>query len=201
MKTQNIRTLTLILSVVFYLLVGAAVFDALETESESSRKKVLEQQLTELKTKYGLMEEDYRQMERVILQSEQHRGGRQWKFTGSFYFAITVITTIVLTSFHISADENQLHSMTPPPPCFTVGMMFSAGVTEEDNSFSDHMTPLSQHRLEMKREIEKDDVQSNGRKFWNFRSTRKQPQRDSFNSVAEFSIRFQIAARELDGMI
>lgn len=94
MKPQNIRTLSLILSVVFYLLVGAAVFDALETESESSRKKVLEQQLNELKTQFGFMEEDYKQMERVILQSEQHRGGRQWKFTGSFYFAITVITTI-----------------------------------------------------------------------------------------------------------
>uniref|UniRef100_A0A3Q3B2K6 Potassium channel subfamily K member n=1 Tax=Kryptolebias marmoratus TaxID=37003 RepID=A0A3Q3B2K6_KRYMA len=94
MKARNIRTLSLVLSVVFYLLIGAAVFDALETEGESSRKKVLEQQLNELKTKYGFVEEDYRQMERVILQSEQHRGGRQWKFTGSFYFAITVITTI-----------------------------------------------------------------------------------------------------------
>ncbi|KAM4582552.1 potassium channel subfamily K member 15-like [Fundulus diaphanus] len=94
MKAQNIRTLFLILSVVLYLLIGAAVFDALETESESSRKKALEQKLGELKRKYGFKEEDYRELERVILQSEPHRGGRQWKFTGSFYFAITVITTI-----------------------------------------------------------------------------------------------------------
>ncbi|MED6247372.1 Potassium channel subfamily K member 3 [Ataeniobius toweri] len=91
---KNIRTLFLILSVVLYLLVGAAVFDALETESESSRKKALEQKLSELKRKYGFMEEDYQEIERVILQSEPHRGGQQWKFTGSFCFAITVITTI-----------------------------------------------------------------------------------------------------------
>lgn len=79
---------------VFYLLIGAAVFGALESESESSRKKTLEQKLNELKMKYGFAEDDYREIERVVLQSEPHRAGRQWKFSGSFYFAITVITTI-----------------------------------------------------------------------------------------------------------
>ncbi|XP_070759166.1 potassium channel subfamily K member 15-like [Enoplosus armatus] len=94
MKTQNIRTLSLILSIVFYLLIGAAVFDALESDSESSKKRALEQKLNALKKKYGFTEEDYREIERVVLQSEPHRAGRQWKFAGSFYFAITVITTI-----------------------------------------------------------------------------------------------------------
>ncbi|KAK5872941.1 hypothetical protein PBY51_013598 [Eleginops maclovinus] len=94
MKPQNIRTLSLIFSIVFYLLLGAAVFDALESDSEVSRKKALEQKLNELKRKYGFTAEDYRDIERVVLQSEPHRAGRQWKFAGSFYFAITVITTI-----------------------------------------------------------------------------------------------------------
>ncbi|XP_071351472.1 potassium channel subfamily K member 15-like [Trachinotus anak] len=94
MKTHNIRTLSLILSIILYLLIGAAVFDALESESESSRKRALEQKLSELKRKYGFTEEGYREVERVVLLSEPHRAGRQWKFTGSFYFAITVITTI-----------------------------------------------------------------------------------------------------------
>ncbi|KAF3855884.1 hypothetical protein F7725_016607 [Dissostichus mawsoni] len=94
MKPQNIRTLSLILSIVFYLLLGAAVFDALESESEVFRKKALEQKLDDLKRKYGFTAEDYRDIERVVLQSEPHRAGRQWKFAGSFYFAITVITTI-----------------------------------------------------------------------------------------------------------
>ncbi|XP_068198674.1 potassium channel subfamily K member 15 [Antennarius striatus] len=94
MKKQNVRTLSLILCMFSYLLVGAAVFDALESETESSRRRVLEQKRTEMKKKYRFSEEDYREIERVVLQADPHRAGRQWKFAGSFYFAITVITTI-----------------------------------------------------------------------------------------------------------
>ncbi|OCT62152.1 potassium channel subfamily K member 9 [Xenopus laevis] len=94
MKKQNIRTLSLILCMFSYLLVGAAVFDALESESEIFRKRILEEKRTDLKNKYGFTDEDYREIERVVLQSEPHRAGKQWKFAGSFYFAITVITTI-----------------------------------------------------------------------------------------------------------
>ncbi|XP_055508314.1 potassium channel subfamily K member 9-like [Leucoraja erinacea] len=94
MKRQNVRTLSLILCMLTYLLVGAAVFDALESDSETSRKRRLNSKRMELKSKYGMSEEDYRELEWVVLQSEPHRAGHQWKFAGSFYFAITVITTI-----------------------------------------------------------------------------------------------------------
>uniref|UniRef100_A0A8C9XA91 Potassium channel subfamily K member n=1 Tax=Sander lucioperca TaxID=283035 RepID=A0A8C9XA91_SANLU len=94
MKKQNVRTLSLILCMFSYLLVGAAVFDTLESESENSRRRVLEQKRNEMKKKYRFSEDDYREIERVVLQAEPHRAGRQWKFAGSFYFAITVITTI-----------------------------------------------------------------------------------------------------------
>ncbi|KAI4460394.1 potassium channel subfamily k [Holotrichia oblita] len=33
-------------------------------------------------------------METVVLKSEPHRAGRQWKFVGAFYYATTVLTTI-----------------------------------------------------------------------------------------------------------
>uniref|UniRef100_A0A673AI78 Potassium channel subfamily K member n=1 Tax=Sphaeramia orbicularis TaxID=375764 RepID=A0A673AI78_9TELE len=94
MQTQSVRTLVLILAMVLYLLIGAAVFDALESESEGLRKQDLEQKLNELKRKYGFRDQDLKDMETVVLQAEPHRAGTQWKFTGSFYFAITVITTI-----------------------------------------------------------------------------------------------------------
>lgn len=94
MEEKNLRSLCLILSIVLYLLIGAAVFDALESDSESEKTEALEEKLEELKMKYGFSEGDYREVERVALQAAPHRAGRQWKFAGSFYFAITVITTI-----------------------------------------------------------------------------------------------------------
>ncbi|XP_023652406.1 potassium channel subfamily K member 15-like [Paramormyrops kingsleyae] len=94
MRRQDARTLSLILCMLSYLLVGAAVFDALESEAESSRKRLLERKRDDMKRRYGFTEQDYGELERVVLQAEPHRAGRQWKFAGSFYFAITVITTI-----------------------------------------------------------------------------------------------------------
>lgn len=94
MRRQNLRTLGLILSVLCYLLAGAAVFDALESERARASKSALEERLHELKERFGFSEDDYREVERVALLSAPHRAGHQWKFTGSFYFAITVISTI-----------------------------------------------------------------------------------------------------------
>ncbi|XP_045689561.1 potassium channel subfamily K member 15 [Phyllostomus hastatus] len=94
MKQQSVRTAALVLCILSYLLVGAAVFDALESEAESGRQRLLAQKRRELRRKYGFSAEDYRELERLALQAEPHRAGRQWKFAGSFYFAITVITTI-----------------------------------------------------------------------------------------------------------
>ncbi|XP_037668095.1 potassium channel subfamily K member 15 [Choloepus didactylus] len=94
MRKQSVRTAALILCILSYLLVGAAVFDALESEEESGRKRLLAQKRSEFRRKYGFSAEDYRELERLALQAEPHRAGRQWKFAGSFYFAITVITTI-----------------------------------------------------------------------------------------------------------
>lgn len=94
MEEKNFRSLCLVLSTVFYLLIGAAVFDALESDGESAKTEELEEELEELKMKHGFSEGDYREVEKVVLQAAPHRAATQWKFAGSFYFAITVITTI-----------------------------------------------------------------------------------------------------------
>lgn len=48
MKRQNVRTLSLVVCTFTYLLIGAAVFDALESETESKRWDFLSSKLLEL---------------------------------------------------------------------------------------------------------------------------------------------------------
>lgn len=94
MKRQNVRTLALIICTFSYLLIGASVFDALESKQENSQKRQLDQRKYELMRKYNLSRTGFDDLERVVLQLKPHKSGVQWKFAGSFYFAITVITTI-----------------------------------------------------------------------------------------------------------
>ncbi|CAK1546665.1 unnamed protein product [Leptosia nina] len=94
MKKQNVRTLSLIVCTFTYLLVGAAVFDALESTTERNRFEVLQAIEGMIIRKYNISEEDFRVMETVVLKSEPHKAGQQWKFTGAFYYATTVLTTI-----------------------------------------------------------------------------------------------------------
>ena len=42
MRRQNVRTLSLVVCTFTYLLIGAAVFDALESDTEAERLRVIE---------------------------------------------------------------------------------------------------------------------------------------------------------------
>ncbi|KAM5246362.1 potassium channel subfamily K member 15 [Ctenodactylus gundi] len=94
MRQHGVRSAALVLCILSYLLVGAAVFDALESEAERGRRQLLARKRAEFRRKYGFSPEDFRELERLARRAETHRAGRQWEFAGSFYFAITVITTI-----------------------------------------------------------------------------------------------------------
>lgn len=45
MKKQNVRTLGLIVCTLTYLLIGAAIFDAIESEEEQRQKEALESKI------------------------------------------------------------------------------------------------------------------------------------------------------------
>ncbi|XP_073672825.1 potassium channel subfamily K member 3a [Garra rufa] len=111
MKRQNIRTLVLIICTFTYLLVGAAVFDALESKMEITQKKILDDRKRELMDKYNLSKLNFDELERVVLQLKPHKAGVQWRFAGSFYFAITVITTIGYGHAAPSTDGGKVFCM------------------------------------------------------------------------------------------
>ncbi|KAG8187149.1 hypothetical protein JTE90_020027 [Oedothorax gibbosus] len=94
MKRQNVRTLSLIVCTFTYLLIGAAVFDALESENEQVQRSTIRYVEKLLVSKYNISAEDYRIWSTIIIKSVPHKAGIQWKFAGSFYFATTVLTTI-----------------------------------------------------------------------------------------------------------
>lgn len=94
MKKQNIRTLSLIVCTFTYLLVGAAVFDALESEFEKSQKDALLKEELQFRAFYNMTDEDFEKFRSNIIRSVPYKAGTQWKFAGAFYFALTVITTI-----------------------------------------------------------------------------------------------------------
>ncbi|XP_070984417.1 potassium channel subfamily K member 3-like [Oncorhynchus clarkii lewisi] len=111
MKKQNVRTLVLIMSIFTYLLVGAAVFDTLESKQERSQKRKLDERKWELIQKYNLTKVNFDELEVVMLQLKPHKAGVQWKFAGSFYFAITVITTIGYGHAAPSTDSGKVFCM------------------------------------------------------------------------------------------
>ncbi|XP_026791012.3 potassium channel subfamily K member 15-like [Pangasianodon hypophthalmus] len=94
MSRQNARALALVLCALAYLFAGAALFYTLESETESIRAKVVEGKQSTVKREHNLSDDDYNEIEKLVLLAKSHRAGRQWKFAGSFYFAMTVITTI-----------------------------------------------------------------------------------------------------------
>ncbi|EFO14910.1 hypothetical protein LOAG_13605, partial [Loa loa] len=94
MKRQNIRTLSLIVCTLTYLVIGAAVFDALESDNEMQQRALVSKVKRSLIDKYNISNADYGVLEAIIMRSIPHRAGHQWKFSGAFYFATTVITTI-----------------------------------------------------------------------------------------------------------
>ncbi len=94
MKRQNVRTLSLIVCTFTYLLVGAAVFDALESDSEMREKEQLEAEEKRLQGKYNISEDDYKKLETIIMEAEAAQSRGPVEICRVLYFAITFITTI-----------------------------------------------------------------------------------------------------------
>lgn len=94
MKRQNVRTLSLIVCTFTYLLIGAAVFDALESENEINLKNELLQHEKKMIEKFNISEEDFEKIRVNVLHSKPYKAGVQWKFSGALYFSLLVVSLI-----------------------------------------------------------------------------------------------------------
>lgn len=94
MKRQNIRTLSLVVITLTYLIVGAAVFDYFESSNEEKENGLLNKNITRFKLKYNMNDTEFNILWHRILEKKPYQAGHQWRFIGSLYFCTVVITLI-----------------------------------------------------------------------------------------------------------
>lgn len=94
MKRQNIRTLSLVVITLTYLIVGAAVFDYFESANEERENELLNRNITRFKTKYKMNDTSFNILWHKILEKKPYQAGHQWRFIGSLYFCTVVVTLI-----------------------------------------------------------------------------------------------------------
>lgn len=151
MKRQNVRTLALIVCTFTYLLVGAAVFDALESEPEMLERQRLELRQRELRARYNLSQGGYEELERVVLRLKPHKAGVQWRFAGSFYFAITVITTIGYGHAAPSTDGGKVFCMFYALLGIPLTLVMFQSLGERINTFVRYLLHRAKKGLGMRR--------------------------------------------------
>ena len=95
MKQRNIRTIFLTICSLSYLLVGAAIFSAMEYDADQDRRRELRRLEEKLRKTYNITESDLKDWT-FLLNNKANINAKlyQWSFAGSVYFATTVITTI-----------------------------------------------------------------------------------------------------------
>lgn len=136
MKKQNVRTISLIVCTLTYLLIGAAIFDALESENELKNAEVLQEMEQMIIGRYGIRSDDYRMMELIVLKGAPHYAGRQWKFAGAFYYATTVLTTIGYGHSTPHTVGGKLFTMVYALVGIPLGLVMFQSIGERLNNFS-----------------------------------------------------------------
>ena len=92
---QNMRTVLLITSTAIYMLLGAAVFSALEFDEHVIQKTHYNTIYNKLLNKYNMSVEDVEELAKY-LHKRRHLNFSldPWSFAGSVYFTSVTITTI-----------------------------------------------------------------------------------------------------------
>ena len=92
---QNIRTLLLITCTVTYMLVGAAVFGALEYDQDQKERKKYDEIYRRLQRQYNISHGDISELAKYLHKRKHVEYALEpWSFAGSVYFTAVTITTI-----------------------------------------------------------------------------------------------------------
>jgi hypothetical protein len=92
-RIQNYRTLAYVVTTLVYLVIGAAIFDKLESKQESISHANITARIAVFQQKHNMSDDDFKNLTRTVELRRQYRK-KQWKFIGSFYYATVVLALI-----------------------------------------------------------------------------------------------------------
>jgi hypothetical protein len=92
-RIQNYRTLAYVVTTLVYLVIGAAIFDKLESKKESISRANLEARIAVFKQQHNMSDNDFKNLIDTVELRLQYRK-KQWKFIGSFYYSTVVLALI-----------------------------------------------------------------------------------------------------------
>ncbi|XP_014448582.1 potassium channel subfamily K member 3 [Tupaia chinensis] len=111
----------------------------------------LELRQQELRARYNLSQGGYEELERVVLRLKPHKAGVQWRFAGSFYFAITVITTIGYGHAAPSTDGGKVFCMFYALLGIPLTLVMFQSLGERINTFVKYLLHRAKKGLGMRR--------------------------------------------------
>lgn len=151
MKTQNLRTILLTICCVSYLLVGAAIFSALEYDEDQEMRKNMTILHNTLTKKYNISEEDVKKwLQYLDSKANIDADLYQWSFAGSVYFATTVITTIGYGHTVPKTDRGKIFCMIYAAVGIPLALTMFQSIGERLNTFLAHMFRRVKKKLGMK---------------------------------------------------
>lgn len=81
-------------------------------------------------------------IETVIMKSEPHKAGQQWKFSGAFYYATTVLTTIGYGHSTPSTVSGKIFTMCYAAIGIPLGLVMFQSIGERVNRLSRFVNTL-----------------------------------------------------------
>ena len=150
MKKQNIRTLSLIIGTITYLLIGASIFDYVESEEEERQNEALRILEDQMMAKYKISPEDDHIMSEVVPLMQPFKAGKPWQFAGAFYYATTVLTTIGYGHSTPKTDAGRTFTIMYASLGIPLGLIMFNSIGERFNNFTSIIVTMVRKTLKAK---------------------------------------------------